>query len=69
MKKINILSLVIILVMIFTSCVANGSFESTESGDITSPETDIIKGEEYTLPLEDGYNQVILDVWRYVRKM
>ena len=64
MKKINILSLVIILVMIFSSCAANGSFESTESGDITSPETDIIKGEEYTLPLEDGYNQLTL-YWTY----
>lgn len=64
MKKINILSLVIMLVMIFTSCGANGSFESTESGDITSPETDIIKGEEYTLPLEDGYNQLTL-YWTY----
>ncbi len=64
MKKLNILSLIIMLVMIFTSCGTNGSSESTVFGDITSPETDIINDEEYTLPLEDGYNQLTL-YWTY----
>ena len=64
MKKLNILSLVIIFVIIFTSCGENGSFESIASGDITLPETDIINDAEYTLPLEDGFNQLTL-YWTY----